>query len=339
MLTVVIIFFLASIFLYCLLGGADFGAGIVEFFSGKKYKDEVRKTVTYAMAPIWEANHMWLIIVVVILFNGFPLIYTSVSISLYIPLILLLVGIVFRGCAFTFRHYDAFKDFSQEVYSKLFASSSLVVSFFFGAIIGGLVSGKLYNGYVGFFDNFIYPWINPFSLSVGLFICSIFAFLASVFLIGDTTAENIRKIFIKKSKIANILMVITGGLVFLSSVYEGVGFTEAFLSNYFSLASIIMATLSLPVLWFFLNKKAVWRSRITAGALLFFILTAFYAVYFPTIVIFRDAENLTLFNAAAPEITLAYLGWALLIGSVIIFPALFYLLKVFKLEKVSDTAF
>jgi cytochrome bd ubiquinol oxidase subunit II len=338
MLTVVTIFFLASIFLYCLLGGADFGAGIIELFSAKKNKEKVRKIVTYAMAPIWEANHMWLIIAVVILFNGFPIIYSTISISLYIPLILLLVGIVLRGCAFTFRHYDAFKDFSQEVYSTIFAYSSFMVAFFFGLIVGALVSGKITPYPNGFYSSFIAPWLNPFSISIGLFLCSIFAFLAAVFLIGDTTEEETRVTFIRKSKIANVFMVITGTMVFLSSYFGNIGFAERFLSNIFSIVGIVLATLSLPLLWNFLNKKAVWASRITAGALLLFILSAFYAVYFPEIVIINGKENLTILNSAAPDITLAYLGGALLIGSVIIFPSLFYLFKVFKLEKVRDTA-
>src|SRR5690606_15763694 len=110
----------------------------------------------------WEANHMWLIITVVILFNAFPEIYSQISISLYIPLILLLIGIILRGCAFAFRHYDAIKDKSQEVYSKVFEYSSLMVTFFLGLIIGALVSGKIELNPQNYFDGYIFPWLNLF---------------------------------------------------------------------------------------------------------------------------------------------------------------------------------
>jgi cytochrome d ubiquinol oxidase subunit II len=332
MIYVVIFFLLVSVYLYCLLGGADFGAGIVEFFSKRSSKERTRKLVTHAMAPIWEANHMWLIITIVILFNAFPPIYSQISISLYIPLILLLLGIVFRGTAFTFRHYDAIKDNSQEVYSRVFEYSSVFVTFFFGLTLGAVVSGKMMVNPTSFAEGYIYPWLNLFSVSIGIFLVSLFGFLASVFLIGDSTDEAVVKEFISKSKIANVAVVLSGGLVFLSSYIEEVFFTNDFLSNPLSIILIIVATISLPVLWRVLNGGHKWLSRFVAGAQLLFILGAFYAVYFPSIVRFKDAKDLTLFNSHAPEVTLSYLGWALIIGSFIIFPALFYLLKVFKIE-------
>jgi cytochrome bd ubiquinol oxidase subunit II len=336
MLYVVILFLLASVYLYCLLGGADFGAGILELTASKNSKDRVKKMITDAIAPIWEANHMWLIIVVVILFNAFPLIYTSVSIALYIPLILLLLGIVFRGTAFTFRHYDAIKDKSQDVYTRIFAYSSLMVTFFFGLIIGAVVSGKILNNPSDFFEGYIYPWFNLFSISVGLFLCALFAFIASVYLISEFTDDQTRKEFFNKSKLANFAAMIMGGLVFISSYIEEVGFTERFFTNPISLILIISATAAVPLLWMFLNKKKTWLSRLTAGAQLLFILGAFYAVYFPSIVVIGDGEDLSLLNAAAPDSTLAYLGWALIIGSFLIFPALFYLYRIFKANNAKE---
>src|ERR671918_2405613 len=109
-----IAFFLAvSILLYCLLAGADFGAGILEAFLGDRQREEQRQVITHAIGPVWEANHVWLILAVVILFTGFPKAYSALSITFHIPLTLMLVGIILRGCAFTFRHYDAVRDRSQ----------------------------------------------------------------------------------------------------------------------------------------------------------------------------------------------------------------------------------
>jgi cytochrome d ubiquinol oxidase subunit II len=333
MIYVVIFFLLVSIYLYCLLGGADFGAGIIELFSGKSDKARVRNLVSNAMAPIWEANHMWVIITVVILFMGFPGIYTQISISLYIPLILLLIGIILRGTAFTFRHYDAIQDESQIIYSRIFTISSLFVSFFFGLVIGALVSGKITENPNNFLDGYLWPWFNLFGISTGIFICSLFAFIASVFLVSETTEKDVRNLIIKKAKTATAVMVISGAMVFIFSYVEGVDFAARFFQHPSSIIAIILATIALPVLWNILNKGLIWPSRIIAGAQLFFILAAFYFIYFPDVVLLKNNSSLGLFNNAAPEATLVQLGWALIIGSFLIFPTLFYLFKVFKIDK------
>jgi cytochrome bd-type quinol oxidase subunit 2 len=130
MLYVVIAFLWISILLYLLLGGADFGAGIIELFTSKKNKIVTRKTLYTAIGPIWEANHMWLIIAIVILFVGFPEIYTTMSVHLHIPLTIMLLGIIARGTAFTFRHYDAVVDDMQNLYNPIFAWSSFVTPLF-----------------------------------------------------------------------------------------------------------------------------------------------------------------------------------------------------------------
>src|SRR4029453_6983829 len=102
MLTFIVIILGTSFLLYALLGGADFGAGIVEAFAGRRGE----LTISKAIAPVWEANHVWLILAVVILFTGFPAVYASLSWVLHIPLMIVLLGIIMRGTAFTFRHYD-----------------------------------------------------------------------------------------------------------------------------------------------------------------------------------------------------------------------------------------
>src|SRR6478609_9762603 len=122
---VVITYLFLSLLLYLLLGGADFGAGIVELFTSRKNKGRTRKTLYHAIGPIWEANHMWLIIAIVILFVGFPYIYTTLSIYLHIPLTIMLLGIIARGTAFVFRHYDAINDDWQFWYNRIYSISSL----------------------------------------------------------------------------------------------------------------------------------------------------------------------------------------------------------------------
>ncbi|RZK64206.1 MAG: cytochrome d ubiquinol oxidase subunit II, partial [Pedobacter sp.] len=119
MIYVVISFLWTAILLYILLGGADFGAGIIELFTSKENRPKTRKTMYNAIGPIWEANHMWLIIAIVILFVGFPKIYTTISVYLHIPLVCMLLGVIARGTAFVFRNYDAVKDEMQRVYTPI----------------------------------------------------------------------------------------------------------------------------------------------------------------------------------------------------------------------------
>ncbi|HVV54815.1 MAG TPA: cytochrome d ubiquinol oxidase subunit II, partial [Mucilaginibacter sp.] len=105
MLYIVIGFLWLSLLLYLLLGGADFGAGIIELFTSDRNKAQARRITYRAIGPVWEANHMWLIIAIVILFVGFPQIYSTMSVHLHIPLAIMLLGIIARGTAFAFRSY------------------------------------------------------------------------------------------------------------------------------------------------------------------------------------------------------------------------------------------
>jgi cytochrome d ubiquinol oxidase subunit II len=329
MLEVVIIFLFLSLVLYILLGGADFGAGIVEFFLKDADKNK-REIIGKAIGPIWEANHMWLIIIVVILFMGFPDIYGNVSIYLHIPLTCLLVGIVLRGTAFTFRHYDAIKDDSQKYYNLIFKYSSLWTSFFFGIIAGALTSQNIDPNANDFLSLYVFDWLNIFSITTGLFTVFIFGFLASVYLIGETVDEETKKYFIRIGRTLLIAMVVAGGLVFLTSEITGAGLTQRFLDHPFAIVTVILTTISLPVLWYALKNKKVLLSRLTAGFQVMMIILTWVMVYSPYILIYKNGTGLNLYQAAAPTSTINMLAWALLIGSCFILPSLFYLFKIFK---------
>jgi cytochrome bd-type quinol oxidase subunit 2 len=116
----------ASLTLYAVMGGADYGGGFWDLLATGPRKDEQRKTIEKAIGPIWEANHVWLILIVVLLFSCFPRAFYTASIALHIPLTLLLFGIVLRGSAFTFRTYDSEKDEVQKRWGRIFAISSTI---------------------------------------------------------------------------------------------------------------------------------------------------------------------------------------------------------------------
>ncbi|MDB5086469.1 MAG: cytochrome ubiquinol oxidase subunit, partial [Mucilaginibacter sp.] len=167
MLYVVISFLFLAIVLYFLLGGADFGAGIIELFTSEKNKSRTRKTSYQAIGPIWEANHMWLIIAVVIMFVAFPTIYSTMCTYLHIPLLIMLLGITARGTAFAFRNYDAIKgENTQRIYNKVFVYSSFITPLFLGIIAGSAVSGRIDINADTFLSAYIFSWLNWFSVAI-----------------------------------------------------------------------------------------------------------------------------------------------------------------------------
>ena len=337
MLYVVIIFLGLSLLMYVLLGGADFGAGIVELTTPAKLRNRIRNTTYETIGPIWEANHMWLIITIVILFVGFPAVYTMLSVHLHIPLLLMLIGIIGRGTAFVFRHYDAVQDEMQRIYNLIFTYSSFVTPFFLGLIFGASVGGSIDPKAVDFLGAFVWPWLNWFSVAVGLFTVAICGFLAAIFLVGESESEREKSFLIRRSRMFIMATVSAGGLVFLAAELQEVPLVGLLLSEGITLGILLLATLAMILLWVQLPRAGRLLSRTLAGFVITAILSAFGYHYFPDIVITSSGENLSVFNAAAVGKPIETLAWSLLIGSVFILPALGYLIYSFQREKVSSS--
>ena len=330
MVYVVIIYLYLAILLYLVLGGADFGAGIIEMFTSEKNIRRTRKTLYHAIGPIWEANHMWLIIVIVILFVGFPVIYSELSIYLHIPLVIMLMGIIARGTAFVFRHYDAVRDDMQAFYNKVFVWSSFITPFFLGVIAGSSVSGHIDRRSDNYLDTYIFSWLNTFSVATGLFTTALCGFLASIYLIGEADDENDKRRFIRKARLMNILAVSCGVLVFVAAVIDGIPLLEWVFKDVVGLAAVISATVSLLSLWRWIDSEQIMIPRILAGFQITMILLAITYAHFPDFVIMAQGEKLSLLDNRSPDSTMQALGLALLIGSVFILPSLFYLYYSFK---------
>lgn len=337
MLYVVIAFLWASILLYLLLGGADFGAGIIELFTSEKNKRITRKTLYSAIGPIWEANHMWLIIAIVILFVGFPEIYTTMSVNMHIPLTIMLLGIIARGTAFTFRHYDAVEDDMQNVYNPIFVYSSFVTPLFLGIIAGSAVSGHIDPEAKSFADAYIFSWLHWFSVAVGLFTVAICGFLASVYLIGEADTDPERLRFAHKAQFFNIAAVFCGLLVFGAAWYEHIPLLDWVFGNTLGIIAILAATASLFLMWYLLYQGKIGLLRPLAGFQVTMILLTTTIRHFPNIIILKNGGYLSLIEHSGQEKTIFALGMALLLGSIFILPALFYLIYSFQ-KKEPDTA-
>jgi len=333
MIYVVIVFLWTSILLYILLGGADFGAGIIELFTSKANQAKTRKTMYNAIGPIWEANHMWLIIAIVILFVGFPKIYTTVSIYLHIPLVCMLLGIIARGTAFVFRNYDAVKDDMQRLYTPIFMYSSLITPFFLGIIAASSVSGKIDLQAKDFLSAYVYSWLNWFSISVGVFTVSICGFLATIFIIGQTDTEQSRLHFIKKARRTIYVVMLSGALVFLAAYLERIPLTDWIFGDIPGLIAIVAASISLVIMFIALNRDKPILLRLLAGFQITMILFAATYTHFPDIVLLKNGQNLSLLSHQGQARAIESLAYALLIGSVFILPALVYLIYIFQVRK------
>jgi len=331
MLYIVITFLFLSIVLYFLLGGADFGAGIIELFTSETNKSRTRQTMYQAIGPIWEANHMWLIIAVVIMFVGFPIIYSDMCTYLHIPLLIMLLGITARGTAFAFRNYDAIKgERTQNFYNHIFVYSSFITPLFLGIIAGSAISRQIDPHATTFISAYIFSWLNYFSVAVGLFTVALSGYLAAIYLIGEADNDKDVKRFILKARISNIIAVIFGGMVFIAAGIENIRLAHFIFGNPVSLVAVIAASISLLLLWVMIYKGKKKIIRVFAAFQVTMILLAVGYMHFPNFIMIKGGENLSLLTMHAPAKTIDDLGWGLFIGSFLILPSLYYLFYSFQ---------
>ena len=319
-----------ALFLYTVLGGADFGAGIVEMLIGKRSIS----TISKAIAPVWEANHVWLILVIVVIFNGFPKVYSTLSLALHIPLMVVLIGIILRGTTFTFRHYDVKEDKTHVYYTAIFRISSVITPIFLGITLGAMILGNItLDQTQGFYAVFIAPWFNWFCLAMGLFSLGLFTLISSVFLIGEVETEEGKILVSRLSQKLLVISFILGVLVMISAELEDFHLFQLFLASPFSLVMVGIATILLPVLMYFIRQGHILKTRITMGAMIGMIMIGWAIVQYPTFIQFADGTSLTIENTQAPPATFRQLVIALAVGIVLIIPATIYLFRVFKWNK------
>ncbi len=331
MLYVVIAFLFLAIVLYFLLGGADFGAGIIELLTSADNKSRTRKTMYQAIGPVWEANHMWLIIAVVIMFVGFPVIYSDMCTFLHIPLLIMLLGITARGTAFAFRSYDAIKgEKTQNFYNHVFVYSSFITPLFLGIIAGSVISRQIDLHATDYLSAYIFSWLNWFSVAVGCFTVALSGYLAAIYLIGEADDDRDANRFIRKARIMNILAVIFGAVVFIVSEKEHIGLAHFIFGNPVSIIAVIAASISLGVLWVMIAKGERKIIRVFAAFQVTMILLAVGYMHFPNIVMDKSGQNLSLLTLHATSKTIDDLGWGLFTGSFLILPSLFYLFYSFQ---------
>jgi cytochrome bd ubiquinol oxidase subunit II len=317
---------LVSLTFYALMGGADYGGGVWDLLAWGPRARRQRELIAEAIGPIWEANHVWLILVVVMLFTGFPTAFATISTALHIPLTLLLIGIVLRGSAFTFRSYDRGDDNVQRRWGRIFAVASLVTPFLLGVTVGAIASGNIRIRPETFLAGFIRPWLALFPFAVGGFALALFAFLAAVYLTLETKEAALQEDFRMRALSAAVVVGVLALIVFLLSETGAPLIRRNLASSWWTwplqILTGVMAAGAISALW----SRRYRLARFCAAAQVTLILWGWGAAQFPYLI----EPDVTIYNAAAPPITLRSLLAALAVGALLLFPSFYYLFRVFK---------
>jgi cytochrome d ubiquinol oxidase subunit II len=318
---------LAALVLYALGAGADFGGGVWDLLAFGRTAERQRALIAHAIGPIWEANHVWLILVIVLLFVCFPIAFAAITTALHVPLTLMLIGIVLRGSAFTFRAYTPDTG-AQRRWSQVFAIASVVTPVMLGVCAGAVLSGRIRvdiaTGDVH--TDFVSAWFAPFPFAVGAFALALVAFLAATYLTVETEEADLRRAFRGRALAAGLVTGLLAWLCFFLS-REGAPLMERGLSDQhwsmpFQIATGATALAALNALW----RERYALARVLAAAQVALVVCGWGFSQFPYVV----APDLTIANAAAPRNVLEAVLWALAIGAVVLLPSLACLFVIFK---------
>jgi cytochrome d ubiquinol oxidase subunit II len=325
MVEILLVVMLIAAALYTVLAGADFGAGIMEGLMGRK----ARERVDVALAPVWEANHVWLVLLVVIAFVGFPRLYTLVSIHLHVPVLCALLGIVARGSAFTFRHYDPTSTFDRW-YTGVFRAASLLTPLSLGLIVAATATDTIPRDLQGsFYAQYVAPWNTLFGWATGLFVCALFSFEGAALLAAEHVRDDAPLPYLRSARFAHFVTIGSGAIVVLIAFVQNLRWASELISSPLALTAMAFATILIFVVAYAFHAGRAWVLRLAMGAQACCVLVGFFAAQFP-VLLRTTGEDFTYLDLAAPPATVRGLLWAVGIGLVIIVPLLAYLIAVYK---------
>jgi cytochrome d ubiquinol oxidase subunit II len=314
----------AALNVYALSGGADYGGGVWDLLARGPRAERQRKLIAHAIGPIWEANHVWLILAIVVLFTGFPPAYARITTLLHVPLLLMLLGIVARGAAFSFRAYGDPNREMPRPWGGIFAVSSLLTPLLLGVVLGAIASGRVTAS-----NGFLRSWWGAFPLAVGLYAIVMFAFLAAVYLTVEAEDGELREDFRRRALAAELALGLVAATVLAAAGWHAPEILRELTRTPWSWAlHAVTAGSALTVL------LALWRrhyglARAAAVLQVSLIIWGWAFSQYPWLV----RPDLTLKAAAAPAATLRLLLGALVAGIVLLVPAFIYLFRIFAARR------
>jgi cytochrome d ubiquinol oxidase subunit II len=319
--------------LYVLLAGADFGGGVWDLFASGERAEDQRALISSAIGPVWEANHVWLIFVLTGLLSAFPSVFADLSVALYIPFSLALVGIVLRGSAFAFRSHGEPDSAWQRSWTRVFGIASLITPFVLGAAAGSIASGRIRVADGEVRAGLLSSWTSPLSLFAGLFALTICAYLAATYLTVEAIQRDegeLERDFRSRALVAGVLagLLAAVGLVLVRSearvLWEGMRQAGLLLA----LVSAVAGVGSLIAVWTRRYRLARLGAIVAVASVLF----GWGVAQWPYLIV----PDVTVTAAAAPEGTLrvVIVGYAL--GGAVLAPSLFLLFRIFKIASATE---
>ena len=315
MSTAVAVVLLLAVVAYAIFGGADFGAGFWDLTAGGPERGaHPRATIEHSIGPVWEANHVWLIFIFVILWTSFPEAYASITLTLFVPLTLAALGIVLRGASFAFR-----KAVVQLRYRRLFgggfALSSVLVPYCMGAVAGGIASGRVPAG--GQAGDPVDSWINPTSIFGGILAVAVAAYLAAVYLVWDARrlsdnemTEYFRRRAIIAAGVVGVLGVVGIFVLRADASYLFQGLTSQ------ALPLVILGTLCGVAALVLLLRSAPRGARLLAVFAVLGVIIGWAVAQWPYIL----PQTLTFAAAASPSGTLTAVLIVVVLAVLIVAP-------------------
>ncbi|MFC4008872.1 cytochrome d ubiquinol oxidase subunit II [Nonomuraea purpurea] len=316
---------------YVLFAGADFGGGVWDLLAGGAEAGRRQRTlVEHSIGPVWEANHVWLIFVIVLMWTGIPPVFAAVASTLYIPFTLVALGIIGRGAAFAFRKVTT-RLWQQRLFGATFAFSSVVTPFFLGTAAGAIASGRVPPGIAK--GDLVRSWTNPTSLAAGALAVGTAAYLAAVYLTRDAQRAGQQDLVDAFRRRALICGVVVGalsaiGLLVLWADAPAL-FTELTSGRALPLLvlSVVAGLASLVLLW----RRAYVAVRVTAALAVTGLLWGWGVGQYPTLL-----PGLTLAQAAATDAVLAASLGSLAVGAILLIPSLWWLYATFQRDKTAS---
>ncbi len=313
---------------YVLFGGADFGAGVWDLLAGgtRRGRDQ-RALIEHSIGPVWEANHVWLIFVIVLMWTGVPEVFAAVASTLYVPLTLVALGIIARGSAFAFRKASTELRL-QRLFGATFAFSSLVTPYFLGAVAGAIASGRVPPGIAE--GDLVSSWVNPTSTITGALAVGTAAYLAAVYLTRDAQragrddlAEAFRRRALGAGAVVGVLSVL-GLLVVRADAPDLFDELGSGTGLPFVVGSVLAGAASLVLLW----RRAYVAVRLTAALAVTGLLWGWGAAQYPQLLPGVDLQQ-----AAATDAVLGASLGALAVGAVLLVPSLWWLYATFQRDE------
>jgi cytochrome bd ubiquinol oxidase subunit II len=319
--------------IYAVFAGADFGAGLWSLLAGGGDRGRrPRELVDWALGPVWEANHVWLIFVVVVLWTGFPTAFEAIFSTLFIPLSLAALGIVLRGSGFAFQH-TARRARGQAWAVTLFGLASVLTPFFMGTVVGAIAGGRVPVGNSE--GDILTSWLNPLSITIGALFVATGAYLSAVFLVSDARragAHDLERYFASRALAAAIVAGVLAGLALIPLHSDAEYVFKRLTSQAIPLVILSLACgLGVLVL---LHRGARRGARPLAVGAVAAVIWGWAVAQYPYVL----PEKLTISAAAAPSDTLTSLMIVFVIAVVVVLPSLGLLYTLAQRDLVSESS-